>query len=121
MPAADGKMYKNNSRLRKKTIRRNKDYGLEVRLNLLRVNFYRLSYKKNGNKFEKSAINYKSQIFEYLKENMVQFHIQHLRNEITQYKTSTKMLDKAHLSREKVKTDALQNRIKNFRLDKLVQ
>ena len=56
MPAADGKMYKNNSRLRKKTIRRNKDYGLEVRLNLLRVNFYRLSYKKNG---DKSAINQK--------------------------------------------------------------
>ena len=59
MPAADGKMYKNNSRLKKKTIRRNKDYGLEVRLNLLRVNFYRPSYKKNGDKSEKKAINQK--------------------------------------------------------------
>ena len=59
MPAADGKMYKNNSRLKKKTIRRNKDYGLEVRLNLLRVNFYRPSYKKSGDKSEKSEINQK--------------------------------------------------------------
>lgn len=38
---------------------------------MLRVNFYRPSYKKNGDKHEKSAINYKDKILEYLSNHSV--------------------------------------------------